>query len=166
MKFSNVICAALSILLLRTKIWPGEIIIGLLKWWDPPQPLLWTRGGGGGVKYKTVSIGNHNFSNMCILNKDFFHAKMTPFSQNLTPKWGFVQNLTLKSDRILKKYSILGGGTLIPCVLSHAYLQYYTWLPPPWGCGLEISFIAAPLLLTFCEMRYKSYTTLICKTSI
>ena len=34
--------------------------------------------GGGGFKYKTVSIGNHNFSSMCILNKDFFHAKMTP----------------------------------------------------------------------------------------
>ena len=34
-------------------------------------------GAEGPVKYKTVSMRDHNFSKH-LLNKDSFHAKMTP----------------------------------------------------------------------------------------
>ena len=33
-------------------------------------------GGGGAVKYKTVSMRDHNFSKH-LPKEDFFHAKMT-----------------------------------------------------------------------------------------
>ena len=89
------------------------------------------------------------------LSKDFFHAKMTPenkdfsvvFSHNLTPKGGFVQKFTPKSDRILEnvpyflKMAVFDTDHLIPFSVqktiiihsfhSHACLQYYTLLPLP-----------------------------------
>ena len=79
-----------------------------------------------------------------ILNIDF----SVLFSQNLTPKWGFAQEFTPKSDKILEKvpyflkmaaFDTLSGiprftfqsekTTLIPCFLGQACLQYYTSHP-------------------------------------
>ena len=59
----------------------------------------------GPVKYKTVSMRDHNFSKHP-LTRIFFMPKWHPallLSQNLTPKQGFAQKITPKSDRILEK---------------------------------------------------------------
>ena len=83
---------------------------------------LGLRRGGGAVKYKTVSMPDHSFSKHP-LNKDFFHAKVTPLTRIYLFIYLFIltcfslkiwplnkdlrKNLSQKLSRFLKKYLLV-----------------------------------------------------------